>query len=177
MKKLIPFVLISVFYVACTGNKGNEGATSQAPTSSASSIALPYKADYDAKFSWGSDSNTLVVLNSYKAWENGDMQALRNTLGDSTRFLFSNGTTFYGTSDSMVKFAAKVRDSLSKVEIRMDVWLSTHADTRNADWVSVWYTETDTYKTGKVDSAYFQDDNALVNGKIVYVDSKIRKLK
>lgn len=175
MKKVIPFLAISVFYFACTSNSGNNAGTST--SSSASTIALPYTANYESKFSMGSDSNTLVVLNSYKAWENGDMMALRNTWGDSTTFYFPSGTVFTGTSDSLIKFATKVRDSLSKVQIRMDAWMSVHADTRNNDWVLAWYTETDTYKTGKVDSAYYEDDNLLKNGKIVYIDSKMRVLK
>jgi hypothetical protein len=176
MKKLISFLAIPVFFAACTSNTGSNSTTSPA-VSSASSITLPYKAAYESKFSWGSDSNTLVALNSYKAWENGDMTGLRNTLGDSVRFDFTDGSIFTGAADSLVRIAEKNRDSLSKVEIKMDAWMSTHADDKNADWVSAWYTETDTYKNGKVDSAYYQDDNMLKNGKIVYIDSKRRVLK
>lgn len=73
--------------------------------------------------------------------------------------------------------ASKARDSLSKVDLKIDGWLPLHFNDKYDDWVSVWYTEIDSYKTGKVDSAYYQDDDLLKNGKIVYVDSKIRKLK
>ena len=56
-----------------------------------SSVSFPYTADYSSKFSIGNDSNSLAVLNSYKAWETGDMDALESTIGDSISFYFSNG--------------------------------------------------------------------------------------
>jgi len=43
--------------------------------------------------------------------------------------------------------------------------------------VNVWYKEVDTYKTGKVDSVEFEDDNLLKNGKIVSTFSHSKKFK
>jgi hypothetical protein len=59
----------------------------------------------------------------------------------------------------------------------MYAWTANHSVDRNEDWVNVWYEESDTYKTGLVDSAAFEDDNQLKNGKIVYVASHLLKLK
>jgi len=101
-----------------------------------------------------------------------------NTLGDSLSLYFSNGSKFRGTRDTVMYYASKFRDSLSKVEMKMDAWVPLHTEDKNEDWVSVWYTEIDTYKTGKVDSAYYQDDNMLdKNRKIVFSDSHKRVLK
>jgi hypothetical protein len=35
-------------------------------------------------------------------------------------------------------------------------------------YVVAWYKETDTYKNGKVDSAYYHDINQVKDGKIVW---------
>ena len=84
MKNLIFIVVVSVVYSACTGTTtaSNESSSSSASTN-ASAISYPYTAGYSSKISIGKDSNALLVLNSYKAWETGDMTALGNTFGDS----------------------------------------------------------------------------------------------
>jgi Prokaryotic membrane lipoprotein lipid attachment site len=174
MKKLIFLFLIMAFVAACNSNTGNAPAEEK---SAGPALTMPFTPTYSTDFVLGSDSNSLATLNSYKAWRDGDMAALRKTLGDSVKFDFASGYTFNGSLDSFMTMASKVRDSLSKVDLNIDVWLPTHFNDKNADWVSVWYTEIDTYKSGKVDSTYFEDDNLLKNGKIVYVDSKMRKLK
>ena len=143
-----------------------------------SSVSFPYTAEYSSKFSIGKDSNSLMVLNNYKAWESGDMNALKNTLGDSINLYFPDGSKFSGTRDSAMTLASMYRDSLSKVEIKVDVWIPLHSEDKNEDWVCVWYKETDTHKNGKVDSAYYEDDNMLdKNGKIVFSASHKQVLK
>ena len=165
---LVVFLLVTLLYAACTGTT----STSDSGNTTGSAIALPYTANYSSSFSIGSDSSVANVLNNYKAWENGDMEGLKNTLADSLAANFPNGLKFNGTRDSAMKMASMFRDSLSKVQIRMDAWIPLHVKDKNENWVSVWYTEIDTYKTGKVDSAYFQDDNMIdKNGKIVYTAS------
>jgi hypothetical protein len=114
-----------------------------------------------------SDNDLLTVLNSYKYWETGDMAGARTTLGDSVHFYSWSGMDVHESGDGLIKMWTKTRDSLSSVKIYMDGWRKMHSVDRNTDWVSVWYTEVDRYKTGKVDSSYFQDDNRVVNGKIV----------
>ncbi|HEY6974725.1 MAG TPA: hypothetical protein VH396_00465 [Chitinophagaceae bacterium] len=173
MKKLLFILIISIIYSACTNRTAGLHEIGKTDP-----VSLPYIPDYSSKFSIANDSNSLAVLNNYKAWETGDMDAFRNTLGDSISFYFSNGEKFRGTRDSVMYYASKFRDSLSKVEIKMDAWIPLHTEDKNQDWVSVWYTEIDTYKNGKVDSAYYQDDNMLdKNRRIVYTDSHKRVLK
>ncbi len=74
---------------------------------------------------------------------------------------------YKGPNDGLMKIWTTSRDSLSSVKIIMDGWRKMHAVNKNEDWVSTWYTEVDTYKTGKVDSSYYQDNNLVKNGKIV----------
>ena len=171
MKKYI-FTCI-VFAVAAISCKTKEGGTS-----SASSIHLPYAANYTTNFNNNvSDSELLMVLNSYKAWETGDLNALRATMGDSMYVNGADGFHFAGLTDSLMKDWKTMRDSLSSVKITMDVWLKNHAVKDSNNYINVWYKEIDTYKTGKVDSANYEDDNGLKNGKIIWYSSHKQSLK
>lgn len=173
MKKyILSFLVLSCCIVAC---KSKDEDKTTAATSS--SIKLPYEASYSSDFNNNvSDSDLLMVLNSYKYWENGDFKALRTTMGDSMYANMSDGFKFSGHTDSLMNVWIKYRDSLSSVVIKMDVWLKNHSLKDSADFINVWYKEIDTYKTGKVDSANYEDDNGLKNGKIIWFSSHKQKL-
>lgn len=161
--------------VACNPKSESNMATS---TGGASTVALPYVANYSTDFNNNvSDSDLLTTLNSYKAWENGDMKALRATLGDNTSSYLSDGTKFSGPADSLITTYSKFRDSLSSVNIRMDVWLKNYSVKDSMNYINVWYREIDTYKNGKVDSANYEDDNGMKNGKIIWYSQHKQVLK
>ena len=171
MKKYILSILVLTVLIVACNNKEETKTT-------ASTIKLPYEAGYTTDFTNNvSDSSLLLVLNSYKYWETGDLKALRTTMGDSVSVNDASGFKFHGLSDSLMKTWTVSRDSLSSVVIKMDVWLKNHAVKDSMDYVNVWYKEIDTYKTGKVDSAYYEDDNGLKNGKIVWFSSHKQHLK
>jgi hypothetical protein len=161
------------FAIALAGCKTKGGTKT-----TESNIKLPYTATYTTDFTNNvSDSDLLVVLNSYKAWETGDLKALRATMGDSIYVDAADGFRFAGLTDSLMKNWEIMRDSLSSVKIMMDVWLKNHAVKDGQDYINVWYKEIDTYKTGKVDSANYEDDNGIKNGKIIWFSSHKQKLK
>jgi hypothetical protein len=176
MKRILFFVFIIIIYIAC-----NSGPTPPADASTdtskasapAAAVTMPYIAEYATLTDDVSDADLLTVLNSYKYWENGDMAGIRSTLGDSVYFHSWNGFEFGGTGDSLLTYWKLSRDSLSSVNIKMTAWRKQHSVEKNEDWISVWYDEVDKYKMGKVDSASYQDDNLVVNGKIkVYSQHK-----
>ena len=172
MKRILfSLFALSVVVIACNSKD-------ESKTSSGSSIKFPYEATYTTDFTNNvSDSSLLLVLNSYKYWETGDLTALRSTMGDSMSVHGSDGFKFKGLTDSIMPVWKKTRDSLSSVVIKMDVWLKNHSVKDSADFINVWYKEIDTYKTGKVDSASYEDDNALKNGKINWFSSHKQVLK
>src|SRR2546423_191991 len=102
MKRLLFILVISVIYAACTST-----TTASNESVAASSLSMPYTAAYSSNFSLGKDSNTLAVLNNYKAWEIGDMTAFKNTIGDSLTMYFSSGYKFSGTRDSATYYASQ----------------------------------------------------------------------
>ena len=178
MKKyILLFITTCGCMVACNPKDETKTAAAE-PAATASTIALPYTASYSTDFNNNvSDSDLLTVLNSYKAWENGDMKALRATLDDSSYVNGADGFKFAGLTDSLMTEWAKHRDSISSVKITMDVWLKNHSVKDSANYINVWYKEIDTYKNGKVDSANYEDENGMKNGKVIWYSSHKQVLK
>jgi hypothetical protein len=176
MKKLSAIFLIPIFLIACTGSSTDSTATAAKDSvTAAPSVPLPYTAVYSSNFVPGKPADVLAVLNNYKAWQDNDMATLRATTGDSITMIFSSGTVMSTTGDSALKEAKKFRDSLSKVDLTFYAWTSNHSVDKNEEWVNVWYKEVDTYKSGKVDSADYEDDNRVKDGKIVWTSSHAQK--
>ena len=148
MKKyFLLFITICGCIVACNP-KSDTGITTT--TTTASTVKLPYTASYSTEFNNNvSDSDLLTVLNSYKYWEQGDLKALRTTMGDSMYADMSDGLRFKGLADSVMGIWGKYRDSLSSVRITMDVWLKNHSVKDSNDFVNVWYKEIDTFRSGE----------------------------
>jgi hypothetical protein len=59
----------------------------------------------------------------------------------------------------------------------MEAWQKMYEPTKKETAIVTWYKETDTYKTGKVDSAYYHDINAVKNGKITFYSQYKRPAK
>ena len=173
--KIFVFIAFVFVFISC---QNKEDKDDNKMTTSSSNIQLPYTAGYDNNFNNNvSDSDLLLVLNSYKYWESGDMNALRSTMGDSVAVDAADGFKFAGLTDSLMPTWKKMRDSLSSVKITVDVWLKNHSIKHNTNFINVWYKEIDTYKTGKVDSASYEDDNMVKNGKIIWYSSHKQHLK
>jgi hypothetical protein len=176
MKKLSAIFLIPIFLIACKGSSTDATATAAKDSvTAAPSVPLPYTAQYSSNFVPGKPADVLTVLNNYKAWQDNDMAALRATIGDSVILIFSSGAVMSATGDSAIKEAKKYRDSLSKVDYTFYAWTSNHSVDKNEEWVNIWYKEIDTHKSGKVDSAFYEDDNRLKDGKIVWTSSHEQK--
>ena len=175
MKKYFLIILVSAaLFVACD-NKDTKTKTDKSTTSS---IKLPYEASYSTDFTNDvPDSSLLLALNTYKYWEAGDMKGLRSTMGDSMYVNAADGMKFRGLTDSLMPVWTKLRDSISSVKITMDVWLKSHSVKDSIDYINTWYKEIDTYKSGKVDSANYEDDNGFKNGKIIWYSSHKQILK
>jgi ketosteroid isomerase-like protein len=173
MKNLIYLMALVASVVSCSAPVKEE-----TPAPDASTVSLPYTASYSSQSNQDvSDTDLLNVLNSYKAWENGDMTALRSAMADTISFNGWNGTVYIGPTEGLLSKWGTTRDSLSSVKIDMAAWVKVHSIDKNADFVNVWYKEIDTYKTGKVDSADWHDINMVANGKIVWYSQYRRAFK
>jgi ketosteroid isomerase-like protein len=175
MKKIIylfaPFIVGIAVLASC--NKGAK--TAEAKTDS---VAMPYKAMYSS--SWAisdSSKNEQMVLQSYKDWEDNKLSNGSAYFADTVAADFSDGTRVKMRRDSFIKYSQKFRDSLSSSKIEMIAITNLHSTDKKEDWVSVWYKQTDTRKTGKIDSTFYNDVNRVKNGKIDYWTSFRQALK
>ena len=172
---LFSIALAGVILTACnTADKPAE--TKEEPV--ASTVELPYTADFSSNVNQDvSDQDLLTVLNSYKSWENGDIAALRATLADSVSFNAWDGFKYEGPSDGLMERWSASRDSLSSVTIKMHAWTKNHFVDRDTDVIVVWYTEIDTSKDGKIDSATWSDINLVKDGKISWYSQYRQTMK
>jgi len=97
-------------------------------------------------------------------------------MGDSMVVNGATGFKFNGLADSLMPKWTLSRDSLSSVVISMDAWIKNHANKDSMDYITTWYKEIDTYKTGRVDSGNYADINAIKKGKVTWYSSYKQKL-
>ncbi|WP_121356093.1 nuclear transport factor 2-like protein [Flavisolibacter nicotianae] len=175
MKRLLFFCGFAVLLSACANNDTKvKGSTTTAPDSVAGAAPaqpkdLPYTPAYSAQWTNEvSDADLKMVLTTYKDWENNNMQGLGSALADSAVIDMWNGDHFKKSNADLMKMWSTNRDSLSSVKITMDTWNKMYAPDKKEGYVVTWYSETDTYKNGKVDSADYHDINQVKNGKIVW---------
>jgi len=171
MKKVIFCLTIAAFLLSCNNSGEKTAATSTDTTTqnTQSTVDLPYKASYSSNFTQDvSDADLKLVMQSYRDWETGNMAGLGSVIGDSVDVDFFNGDHFKGTKTGLLKIWTTFRDSLSSVAIEMEGWHKMYEPTKKQAFVVTWYKETDTYKMGKVDSAWYHDINEIKNGKLTY---------
>jgi hypothetical protein len=171
MRKIISVACVLLLFAAC------KDANNTTTSSAKDTTTYPYKAGYSSSFdATPNPANIKACLQSYKDWEDNKLANAPAYFADSVHIEFAGGDKFDLGRDSMVKMFQKFRDSLVSSKIVMDAFSSMHSIDRNEDWVCVWYKQYDTYKSGKVDSAYYEDENRMKNGKINLYDSKKKLL-
>jgi hypothetical protein len=171
MKKFLLFFCLGAFLVSCNSNKDKEKTEDKSTMSSSdtkSTVDLPYKASYSSSWSTDvSDADLKTVLMTYKDWADGNISAVGKAMGDTVTVDMSSGDHLVKTNADLMKYWGTYRDSLSSVKIDMSAWQKMYATDKKQGFVVTWYDETDTYKSGKVDSAAYHDINVLKDGKIV----------
>ena len=164
MKKFLLACCCAAIFTACN-NESKEAAKTD--TNAAMPADLPYTATY--KTNWTdkvSDADLKMVLDSYKDWETGNLEALSKLMADTTEVDMSDGAHGKMTNADLMKKWSVYRDSLSSVKIKMDTWRKMYSPDDSSSFVVVWYDEYDTYKDGRVDSASMHDINGIKDGKI-----------
>jgi len=178
MKKVLYLFAAIALFASCKGGTSTDATAAKTDSASKKdSLPMAYKASYSSSFTISDNAkNEQLVLQSYKDWEENTLKNAPNYLADTVTMDFSSGKHMMAPRDGIVKEWQNFRDSLSSVKLNIVAVTNLHSTDKNADWVGVWYVEIDTYKTGKVDSAFYQDDNHVKDGKMVYISSKRRTL-
>lgn len=169
MKKLFLCCSLPALLCACTSSETKVKGSRSDSTTAQTATSLPYTAAYSGQWTNDvSDADLNTVLQSYKDWETNNMNGLANALADSVEVDMANGDHFKKSRADLMKLWSTNRDSMSTVKIKMDAWNKMYAPDKKEGYIVAWYDETDTYKTGKVDSASYHDINQVKNGKIVW---------
>ena len=178
MRKIFLCFGITAFLLSCNNDKEKTAATTTATEPAKPAMEMPYTASYSSSWSTEvSDADQKMVLMSYKDWENNNMTGLLATIADTLTIEMSSGDHKKMSRADLGKMWSTYRDSLSSVKIDMEGWQKMYATDKKESFVVTWYSETDTYKNGKVDSASYHDINQVKDGKIVWYSQYKRPKK
>ena len=183
MKRSFPvFAFATICLISCNvktsstdtmpADSAAKATASPAPTEE--QLHFPYQLDHPyAEWQPGDPKHALTVMNSLKAYENGDIDACVEAFGDTVDLKFDR---YYAkvSHDSLKKIFTQARSAISAKQIKMSDWESVISKDRKLEYVTLWYKEIDTDKKGKIDSVSVVDDLKIVNGKIVEIDEKIQ---
>ena len=123
MKHVFLVASIIGLMLACNNETETPTDAATAPAATTTPTDLPYTATYSSSWDTNvSDADLKTVLMSYKHWADGNIDALMNTMGDSTWVDMSDGVSANYSNADLRKRWASSRDSLSSVEIQMDAW-------------------------------------------------------
>ena len=121
----------------------------------------------------GDPQNTLLVLNAYKAYETGNVDDALKYFADTVHIVADNFDRHLPKDSMAAMIKAEMAGRTTK--LRMGDWESVISKDKKTQYVSLWYVQTMTDKSGKVDSIYMMDDVEIKDGKIVSIDGKQRR--
>ena len=172
MKKITFLVMVSAIFIACN----NQAPKTDAPLGSIDEEKLnyPYTLDHPAD-NWdrGDQKNVVLVLNSFKAYQDGNVGECLKYFADTVTLDFDN-YHYRGPKDSVLAMFTTSRNNLASMEVKMEDWEAVTSKDKKEEWVSLWYKQKTKDRTGKMDSVYCMDDLKIVNGKIAILDQKQR---
>ncbi len=171
MRKLT-FIFLAATLFSCN-NGGTD--TKDAVKDTATTKAYPYKIEHPDAWEMGNTANTMVVLNSIKAWEDGKLDESIKYFGDSVRAQFDAFDKKL-SNDSLKVLLTNERNRYKTVALKMEDWESVVSKDKTQEWVTLWYTQTWETTKGVKDSAAVINDLQLKGGKIIRIDEYLRKL-
>lgn len=176
MKNVLLGTFLLFLWAACQAP-----APKQETSSSVPSLELPYQATYTADWEddashYVSDEDLKMVLQGYKHWESGNIDAMLAAFNDTMEVTYSAGPMRVEPKANLKNLWQKGRDSLSQVSIQMQSWHKMYSPATQDAYIAVWYKEYDTYKDGRKDSAEFHDLNLIKNSKISWISTYRRPL-
>jgi len=153
--------------------KSKPGADATA-TDTTAKLNYPFTPRYSIKWQPGDEKNALMVLNSLKKYLDGDIKGCAEAFADTSEFI-ADQFYFKGSKDNLIKMVTDMRSASTSVSKDFDSWMTTYYPDKKETWVTLWYTERMTDKSGKKDSLYYVDDVMIKDGKIRIYDEKMRR--
>lgn len=181
MKKFLLMACTALFVISCN-NDAKDAKTADGPAPAADAKTADVKYDYPYTLEqpyqgWlpGDQQHAVNALKALKAFETGDIAGAGTYFGDSVSLRFDNWEAKL-SNDSLKKSFTAQRELFSSMVIKMGDWESVISPDKKSEWVTMWYKQIQTTKDGKTDSLSVVDDCKFVNGKIVEMDEKTRRI-
>ncbi len=165
-KLIIPFLLV-LGASGCKNNNTENTNNGAAKPEYAYTISKPDNWDI------GSSQNTALVLSSLKAFEENKIDESISFFADSVNWR----ADFYDrklSKDTLKALITSWRNDVAAITIKMHDFVSNISKDKKDEWVTAWYTQVFTDKTGKIDSIAVINDFKLMNGKIVELNETVR---
>jgi hypothetical protein len=174
MKPIISLVIIATL-AACNTSPG--ASTSAAVASPGDTLHYEYKATYSSDITVpGNPVNAQRVLQVWKMFESGNIQAMKPYFADSVKYDDAGGMHFFGPTDKLLGYAKSDIDGLDSMRFDILMWQSAHVNDKNEDLVSIWSHERRYPKGGgKADTVLMQENWKVKDGKVVGFDQYTAK--
>lgn len=174
MRKIFFLIAIALIIISCNNKASTETTMDTEPAKD--TISFAYLPDGHEPDYWvpGDMKNAALVLSAIKGWETGDIERAVAPMADTVLWQ-SDGFSGKVSKDTLRANMADFWASTSNVKVTMNDYESVISKDKKEEWVTVWYKQVITDKTGKMDSASVVDDVKIINGKIVVLDEKQRK--
>lgn len=154
MKKIFVFAAV-VLLAACDSKKKEPAKTGGEQT--ASTIKSPYEIRYSSQFVMDEPKNAETLLTLWKDWDNGNLSAHKEMFADSVELHFSDGSMMHASRDSVLAGAQSYRNTFASSTDKVDAIMAVKSTDKKENWALIWGLETNTDKSGKVDSSYLQE--------------------
>ena len=176
MKKIMLIPMTISMLIACNPNQQQAKEEKPADSSAAvqkMAVTYPFSHKYSINWQPGDDKITLMVLETFKKYVDGDVAGAMENFGDTIELNFDY-YHYRGPRDSVKAMFTAERANMATDIVEHDTWLGAYYPDYKATWVTMWYKEKWTDKKGKMDSAYHADDIMVKDGKILEIDGKMR---
>jgi hypothetical protein len=168
-------ILGIVFFIA--GCKDDKDANAKSSTGAASGTKYDYAyspIDHDPVY-WeqGDQQNLVNATKALKAYETGKLDEAASYFADSMQFTADYVDTKI-SRDTLKSWFEGMWQNTKSVKVEMDDYESVISKDKKKEYVTLWFKEIVTDKSGKVDSLVYVDDIGFKNGKIISMDEKTR---
>ncbi len=175
MKQWIAIFCAGLILHACSGNFSKETENNQPAQIPVVKTDYPYTIEEPDNWDKGNKENTLIVLKSMKAYEEGRIDKSLSYFADSVHVQFDHlDTTF--SRETFKNIMSKNWENLKSMNFKIDDWESVVSKNKKQEFVTVWYKEFLEFKDGKKDSTGIVNDFRIKDGKIAYMSEFTRKL-
>ena len=167
------FFLLLVIGIAFSCNTSSDKSTFKPDNADTSKPVYAYTIKYPDNWETASSKNTAIALSALKAFENNKLDESIGFFADSVDWKEDYVDRKLSKDSLKAIFVSSWKDRAS-LKVDMHDFESVISKDKKEEYVTLWYTEINTDKKGKMDSVAIINDLKISNGKIVSLDEAIR---